>query len=53
MLNNGENVQGELVPQCNHELVHVRKAWEQVRRDEGIGKQEQKGVAGVVFVIVG
>ena len=52
LLSNGQNVQGKLAPQCNHELVHVGKAREQGRRDKGIGKQVQKGAAGIVFVVV-
>ena len=52
LLSNGENAQGKPAPQCNHEPVHVGKAHEQDRRDEGVGKQEQKSVAGIVFFVV-
>ena len=40
-------------PLCNRELVHVGKARKQNRRDVSVNQQEQKGVAGVVFVVVG
>ena len=46
-----KNVRGKPALQCNHELVHLGKAREQDRRDEGISKQEHKGVAGMVFVV--
>ena len=51
LLSNGENVLGKPAPQRNHELVHVGKAREQDRRDEGVGNKRQV-VAGVVFVVV-
>ena len=50
---NGENVQGQAARQGHHALVQLRKVREQGRRDEGVGKQEQKGVAGVVVIVIG
>ena len=53
LLSNGENVQGKPAAQRNHELVHTEEARKQDRRDASVSQQEQKGVAGVVFVVVG
>ena len=52
LLSNGKKVQGKPAPQGHHELIHVGKAREQGGRDEGVGKQEQEGVAGIMYIIV-
>ena len=53
LLSSGENVHIKPVAQRNHELVDVGKARKQNRCNVGVSQQEQKGVAGVVFAVVG
>ena len=53
LLRNGENVQGEPARQGHHELVHLNEVRKWSRRNEGVGKQEQQGVARVVLIVIG
>ena len=49
LLCSGENVKGEAARQGHRELIQLREVREQGGRGEGVGKQEQEGVAGVVL----
>ena len=53
LLRHGENVEGEPARQGHHELIQLREVREQGGRGEGVGKQEQQGVAGVGLIVIG